>query len=463
MVTNTNSLLAVAPAIAAQWHPEKNGNLQPTEVVAGSNKRVWWQCSREHVWQAYIATRVGQKTGCPVCCRRHRSAIEVALFAELHELLTPLLGPRSVRHHARPEAVPPRIAVSDILVRAPSLTVVVEFDGGHWHQPRTEPDRRKSAAIRAAGHCLIRVREQPLALLHSDDITVDVSAEVTVITTAVVRRMVERGWLPPAAGIALDQYAAQQVRVGEVLAKEMLADVAHRDLEEESLAVTHPELVADWDDAANAPLTPQHVDARTSAPVAWICPLGDTYTAAPRERAAGRGCAVCAGKQVNSRTSLASCRPDLAMEYAASNEKPADEVGIGSHRAVTWTCQVCAHSWRTVIRNRTRNGSGCPACAGKVATAAVNLAVVYPRIAELWHPTLNGALTPQAVRPKSNKAVWWSCGTCGESYQRPVVDQVAAKYLCCVACTIPMRTATRRARKFHQTGQMTIPEDAGQL
>lgn len=138
------------------------------------------------------------------------------------------------------------------------------------------------------------------------------------------------------------------------------------------------------------------------------------------------------------------------------------EVGVGSHRAVTWTCQVCAHSWQTVIRNRTRDGSGCPACAGRVATAKVNLAVVYPHIAVLWHPTLNGILTPQAVRPKSNKPVWWLCGTCGEGYLRPVVDRVVAKHLCCAACTIPLRGATRRARRLHQTEQMVITEDARQ-
>lgn len=452
VVTNTNSLLVVAPVIAAQWHPDKNGDLQPDHVVAGANKRVWWQCSRGHTWQAYIGTRVGQKTGCPVCCRGHRSAIEVALFAELHELLTPLLGPRSVRHHARPEGVPQRVTVSDILVTSPSLKVVVEYDGGYWHQPRTEPDRRKSTAIRAAGHGLIRVREDPLEALHSDDVTVHVSSEITVITTAVVRRMIERGWLPPAASRILDQYAVRQVRVGALLAEEMLADVAYRDLEEESLAVTHPELVAEWDDAANAPLRPRHVNARMSAPVAWICPLGDAYTAAPRERAAGRGCSVCAGKQVNSRTSLASCRPDLAKEYAASNEKPASKIGIGSHHAVTWVCQVCTHSWKTAVRNRIRAGSGCPACAGKVATAEVNLSVVYPHIAELWHPTLNGALTPQAVRPKSNKAVWWLCRICLTGYRRPIVGQVATKHLCCATCAIPLRGATRRAGTLHRTG-----------
>lgn len=33
----------------------------------------------------------------------------------------------------------------------------------------------------------------------------------------------------------------------------------------------------------------------------------------------------------------------------------------------------------------------------------------YPMLAKEWHPTKNGALTPDAVLSKSNKKVWWLC------------------------------------------------------
>ncbi|MGI5484735.1 zinc-ribbon domain-containing protein [Streptomyces lavendofoliae] len=41
VVTQANNLLAVAPQVAAQWHPSKNGSLTAEAVVAGSNRRVW--------------------------------------------------------------------------------------------------------------------------------------------------------------------------------------------------------------------------------------------------------------------------------------------------------------------------------------------------------------------------------------------------------------------------------------
>ena len=32
-----------------------------------------------------------------------------------------------------------------------------------------------------------------------------------------------------------------------------------------------------------------------------------------------------------------------------------------------------------------------------------------PDIAEQWHPTLNGKLSPKDVTKGSNKRVWWKC------------------------------------------------------
>jgi hypothetical protein len=34
----------MAPAVARQWHPTKNGALRPRDVVAGSHRVVWWKC-----------------------------------------------------------------------------------------------------------------------------------------------------------------------------------------------------------------------------------------------------------------------------------------------------------------------------------------------------------------------------------------------------------------------------------
>ena len=69
------------------------------------------------------------------------------------------------------------------------------------------------------------------------------------------------------------------------------------------------------------------------------------------------------------------------------------------------------HEWRAEIVDRTRGTNGCPYCAGKKVLEGFNdLATLEPQVAAEWHPTLNGALTPQKVTAGSSRRVWWICG-----------------------------------------------------
>ena len=62
-----NDLATLSPDVAAQWHPERNGNLTPQMVGKGSSKKVWWRCEKGHEWQATVVSRVGSGYGCPCC------------------------------------------------------------------------------------------------------------------------------------------------------------------------------------------------------------------------------------------------------------------------------------------------------------------------------------------------------------------------------------------------------------
>ena len=69
-VSIDNCLETISPDIAKEWHATKNGDLTPMQVVNGSHKKVWWQCSKvkEHEWEAMIRSRTkDNKTGCPHC------------------------------------------------------------------------------------------------------------------------------------------------------------------------------------------------------------------------------------------------------------------------------------------------------------------------------------------------------------------------------------------------------------
>jgi len=81
------SLQETHPQVADQWHPDKNGNLEPYQVVTESNKKVWWKCDKgdDHQWPAIIANRTRKGNGCPCCCGRKVSVTNslASLYPEL--------------------------------------------------------------------------------------------------------------------------------------------------------------------------------------------------------------------------------------------------------------------------------------------------------------------------------------------------------------------------------------------
>ena len=69
MIKN-GSLSQNNPEIAEEWHPTKNADLTPNDVLVGTNQKVWWLGKCGHEWQAVVASRTIQKSGCPVCSGR---------------------------------------------------------------------------------------------------------------------------------------------------------------------------------------------------------------------------------------------------------------------------------------------------------------------------------------------------------------------------------------------------------
>lgn len=64
-----NSLGSKCPELLKEWHPTKNGTLNPELVSCGTDKKVWWLCDKGHEWTATVASRVAGN-GCPYCYGR---------------------------------------------------------------------------------------------------------------------------------------------------------------------------------------------------------------------------------------------------------------------------------------------------------------------------------------------------------------------------------------------------------
>lgn len=73
-----NDLETTHPELAKEWNYEKNFPLTPQDFITGSNKLVWWKCSKGHEWKASISNRIKgaslrgeiKGTQCPYCSNK---------------------------------------------------------------------------------------------------------------------------------------------------------------------------------------------------------------------------------------------------------------------------------------------------------------------------------------------------------------------------------------------------------
>ncbi len=69
-IKGENDLTTINPNLASEWNHEKNGGLKPEDFTVSSGKKVWWNCSKGHEWQAAIYSR-SNGFGCPYCSGRY--------------------------------------------------------------------------------------------------------------------------------------------------------------------------------------------------------------------------------------------------------------------------------------------------------------------------------------------------------------------------------------------------------
>ena len=218
---------------------------------------------------------------------------------------------------------------------------------------------------------------------------------------------------------------------------------------ENDLAATHPELAAQWHPTKNGSLTPEAVMAGTTRKVWWQCGKGHEWQAKIVSRACGgAGCPVCAGKRVVSgENDLATLFPRIAAQWhpTENGDLAPSAVSPYSNRRVWWQDEL-GHAWQSAVSARTRRDSGCPYCSGKAVLAGFNdLATLAPEVAAQWHPTLNGALTPEQVTPGSHRMAWWQCPS-GHIWKAVIYSRAGPQRCDCPVCA--GRVSPRRQARY---------------
>lgn len=151
--TAADNLLSRFPALAAQWHPTRNGSVIPEKVKSGSDKKRWWLCEAcGYEWEASPNSRTSGAVvgGCPLCSRGCISKVSqkwldfLAAPQENREVWLLCCGKKY------------RVDAFD-----PQTNTVYEFLGDYWHgNPRTQ---NKEGVNHVNGKTFGRLYEEVLA------------------------------------------------------------------------------------------------------------------------------------------------------------------------------------------------------------------------------------------------------------------------------------------------------------
>jgi superfamily II DNA or RNA helicase len=178
------------------------------------------------------------------------------------------------------------------------------------------------------------------------------------------------------------------------------------------LAITHPDIAAQWHPSKNHPLTPQNVVAGSAQRVWWKCENGPDHEWETKvvERLK-TGCPHCDGKKLSITNSLETRYPHLAKEWHPTKNgtlKP-NQVFGGGKKKYWWKCEKGDdHEWEASIQKRAA-GQGCSICRGLKVVHSNCLANTHPELVPQWHPTKNKNLTPYDVIAGNSTPIWWVC------------------------------------------------------
>lgn len=183
---------------------------------------------------------------------------------------------------------------------------------------------------------------------------------------------------------------------------------------ETSLLARFPEIAKEWHPTRNGALGPVDVSPASTQRRWWLCtrnPAHEWAASVGVRTRSGTRCPVCFGSALSPEVAFSATHPQIAREWhpTRNGDLRPDQMRAGSERRVFWQCaRDGTHTWCTSICNRA-SGDGCPMCSGRIATPTTSLRALHPEVAARWHPTRNGALTPDQVKLNAKKKCWWVC------------------------------------------------------
>lgn len=167
--TILGSLAWQDPGLAAEWSPANPLRAWDVRPHTATLFDPEWICATDpgHVWRSPLSGR-SNGAECPDCKVAGKSKVELAHLAAAKEVFKGVRSGATLRSKA---FFTRQSWTADISAKVGGRNLVIEYDGAYWHAapPKILIDERKSIDLLAAGHLVVRLREDDLPPLRIEN------------------------------------------------------------------------------------------------------------------------------------------------------------------------------------------------------------------------------------------------------------------------------------------------------
>ncbi|MBT2496200.1 zinc-ribbon domain-containing protein [Microbacterium sp. ISL-59] len=389
-----NTLADTHKHLISEWDWDKNGELRPDGVIAGSADKVHWRCSARHSFEQSLNNRSSKGVGCPVCSNK---AVDAAVNAF------------SVTHSDVASAWHATLNGD----RTPDDYVAGSEQVAWWSCPSHGEYKMLISRRTSGGSCTYCSRQK-----------VHRTSSLAVTDPAVAARWHEslNGDLTPydvlsgsgekAWFVCAEGHDYEAPIHGQTIGKGCNVCRGKVVNAQNSLRTMFPALADEVHPTRNGSWNADNVTGKSGRTLIWLCEEGHDWPAIVSVRARqGTGCPFCSNTRVWSGwNDLATTRPDWLTEWdwEENGDTHPTDVTAGTGTKLYWKCTY-SHTWEARGSDR-RKGSGCPTCANKRLLVGWNdMGTTRPDLVTEWDWDANGTLTPQDIVAGTHVRIHWKC------------------------------------------------------
>lgn len=429
LINIKGSLLETNPELSKEFHPTKNGNLSPNNVMEKSPKKVWWKCSKcNYEWEMSLYNR--SKGGyCPKCL-----AIEKSLAKA-----TPILG------------------VNDLLSQNPVLSnewhptkngdlkpenITISSNKKIWWLGKCGHEWQATVGSRSTGRgCPICLKEYKISYpekiiyfylnktlekyevkenLKIDflngkefdiaipklkiaieydgynwhkkvdkDLEKDKISFKNEYTLIRIRESKCQKYESSSVKIYYDEKKQKNLKdvlmqilyIISNITKEKytldfdidrdnidILELLEMNKKENSIYNLYPEVLSEWHPSKNGNLKPEYISAHTHKKMWWICPKGHEYQMVVKHKTEDScKCPICSSHRVlTGYNDLKTLAPEIAKEWDYQKNKGLKPDDVmRTSNRKVWWICPKGHSYEYSISHRTYSGRTCPICSNR--------------------------------------------------------------------------------------------------